>query len=247
MTTVDSSGYAPEWLRLREPADAAARAGSLAARLPAGTETVIRDLGCGTGSMTRWLAGRLPLPQHWILHDRDPLLLEIAVSNLPARVTAEARTGDLTQLSDFTQTTLVTASALLDLLTAQEVRRLVNACVEAGCPALLTLSVTGDVEITPAEPADGALLEAFNDHQRRESRLGPDAAVFAVREFESRGWTVHTRHSPWRLGSTQDALIRAWYHGFTTAAREQNRRLPVPGERTITAVTVHHLDLLALP
>lgn len=56
--------YAPEWLRLREPADADARAIDLLdplrirlANLPGRTGgLVVHDLGCGTGSMGRWLA-----------------------------------------------------------------------------------------------------------------------------------------------------------------------------------------------
>ncbi len=60
----DPPRYAPDWLELREGPDAAARAVELLdplrirlANLPgkAGGH-VIHDLGCGTGSMGRWLA-----------------------------------------------------------------------------------------------------------------------------------------------------------------------------------------------
>jgi hypothetical protein len=63
--------YAPEWLELREPADAGARANDLLdplrirlANLPGKGGIVIHDLGCGTGSMGRWLAPRLDGAQH---------------------------------------------------------------------------------------------------------------------------------------------------------------------------------------
>ena len=46
---------------------------------------VIHDLGGGSGAMGRWLAPRLPGPQHWVVHDRDPDLLELAVADLPGR------------------------------------------------------------------------------------------------------------------------------------------------------------------
>lgn len=59
----DQPRYAPEWLELREPADAAARAMELLdplrirlANLPGRSGLAIHDLGCGTGSMGRWLA-----------------------------------------------------------------------------------------------------------------------------------------------------------------------------------------------
>ena len=76
------------WLSLREPADAAARATELVEdlgrHLPATGRRVIHDLGCGTGAMGRWLAPLLPGPQHWVVHDRDPDLLEVAAGDLPA-------------------------------------------------------------------------------------------------------------------------------------------------------------------
>jgi ubiquinone/menaquinone biosynthesis C-methylase UbiE len=151
--------FAPEWLSLREEADAEARAVSLLEPLRAHLTgpLVVRDLGCGTGSMGRWLAPRLPNPQHWILTDRDPALLDRAARSQPVPAVAVLR--DITELTvaDLGGTTLVTGSALLDLLTAGEVDELAGTCVAAGCPALLTLSVVGRVELTPADPLDSAV------------------------------------------------------------------------------------------
>jgi hypothetical protein len=105
--------YAPEWLRLREGADAAARAQDLLdplrirlANLPGHTGALaVHDLGCGTGSMSRWLAPRLDGPQHWVLHDRDPYLLHFAAVGSPRsaadgnNVTVETRRGDVARLT----------------------------------------------------------------------------------------------------------------------------------------------------
>jgi trans-aconitate methyltransferase len=86
--TVDGIRVSTEWLALREPADAAARAADLVEHLrralPATDLRVIHDLGCGTGAMARWLAPLLPGPQHWVLHDRDRDLLEVAVTDPPS-------------------------------------------------------------------------------------------------------------------------------------------------------------------
>ncbi|MEA2285154.1 MAG: hypothetical protein QOJ21_1197, partial [Solirubrobacteraceae bacterium] len=120
----------PEWLVLREPADAAARSAELAERLrrhlPAAGRLMIHDLGGGSGAMGRWLAPRLAGPQHWVVHDRDARLLELAAAGAPgpaadgSPVTVETRRSDITRLtpSDLAGASLVTASALLDLLTA---------------------------------------------------------------------------------------------------------------------------------
>ena len=269
---------APDWLALREEADAAARAPDLvdlvrlrlsAAACP-GAPAVIRDLGCGTGSMGRWLAPRLAGPQVWILHDRDPALLAVAAAGMPggsadrAAVSARTQEGDLTDLrsSDLAGTALVTASAVLDLLTAEDVEGLAAACTEAGAAALLTLSVTGRVEFTPSDPLDAAFAGAFDAHQRRRDHgrrlLGPDAVAVAVAAFARRGAVVESRPSPWRLGADRAELAEEWLRGWIAAACVQRPDLERDAgaylERRLDAcragqlrVVVGHADVLALP
>ena len=158
----------------------------------------------------------------------------------------------------------MTASALLDLLTADEVDGIAAACAAAGCPALLTLSVAGSVSFTPADPLDDVFAAAFDAHQRRtvgaRRLLGPDAVAAAAEAFRRHGAQVLTAPSPWRLGPpTTDpgaaALTEEWLRGWVAAACEQSpelreaaggylrRRLAAPDLR----VVVGHTDLLALP
>ena len=229
----------PEWLALREAADAAARSAELAERL--GPHRVIHDLGGGTGSMGRWLAPRLPGPQHWVVHDRDQDLLELV--DLPA-ATVETRVSDVARLdpSDLAGADLVTASALLDLLTADELARILRAC--AGIPMLLTLSVTGRVALSPPDPLDDRIGAAFNAHQRRAGLLGPDA-VGRLPGI--------VRPSPWRLGPPDAALIAEWLEGWVGAACELDPSLEVGAylerrmAQTELTVTVDHADVLVLP
>jgi hypothetical protein len=251
----------PSWLALREPADAAAHAADLVERLPAAGPLLIHDLGSGTGAMGRWLAPRLPGPQHWVLHDLDADLLHVAA--IPA-VTFETRRSDITQLrvDDLAGASLITASALLDLLTEDELAGLVAVCAGAGCPVLLTLSVVGRVELTPAEPVDQRVAAAFDAHQRRVTQrgrlLGPDAAPAAVEAFGRLGAGVLVRPSPWRLGASHADLAAEWFTGWLAAAREQQTDLAADTEdyarRRLAqaaagqlAVTVDHADLLVLP
>jgi hypothetical protein len=266
LSTTGSAVCTPDWLGLREPADATARATDLAnlliPHLPATGTIVVRDLGCGTGSMGRWLAGRIPGPQHWILHDRDPEVLDRAALSLPASVTTETSPGDIAGLdaARLAGTSLVTASALLDMLTVEEVDGLVAACTAAGCPTLLTLSVVGSVLFSPADhQLDGVFAAAFNAHQRRRvggrRLLGPDAVVTAARAFRRHGVRVSIAPSPWRLGPDNSGLREEWLRGWLSAACEQRpelrkaagpymrRRLENPDLR----VVVGHADLLAIP
>jgi SAM-dependent methyltransferase len=268
------------WLGLREAADAAARAAELVAlvrphlavaspnvrpprrsaplRTERGAPVVIHDLGCGTGSMGRWLAPQLPGRQHWILYDRDADLLEQAGAEMVDRaadgapVTVETRQRDITRLTadDLDGAGLVTASALLDMLTVEEIERIAAACVGAGCPALLTISVVGRVDLTPTEPLDAQIAAAFNGHQRRtiggRRLLGPDAVDATVDAFSRRGVATMVRPSPWRLGvdnfggadqrdngggadqRDDGDLMSEWFVGWLAAACEQQPDLAGP-------------------
>jgi hypothetical protein len=148
---------------------------------------------------------------------------------------------------------LVTASALLDILTADELASILDAC--AGIPMLLALTVTGGVGLSPADPLDARLRAAFNAHQRRNGLLGPDA----VAAVEARsGGEVYVRPSPWRLGADRADLAAEWLGGWVRAACEQEpallaeaapyreRRLAQVAAGELT-VTVDHADVLVLP
>jgi hypothetical protein len=271
---VEVPRYAPQWLQLREPVDAAARSDDLldplrirlANRAVRGTDLVVHDLGCGTGSMGRWLAPRLDGAQHWVLHDRDPYLLHFATVGAPraaadgSRVTVTTQRGDIGRLTPdaLAGASLVTASALLDVLVPDEIDTLATACVSAGCPALLTLSVVGRVELTPSHPMDAEIGEAFNAHQRRGELLGPDAITATAEAFGRLGATVRVHPSPWRLGPGEAALTQEWLRGWVGAAVEQRPELAARADTYLRArlaaaeagelrVVVAHSDLLALP
>ncbi|MDT0330122.1 class I SAM-dependent methyltransferase [Nocardiopsis lambiniae] len=255
MNTVETEEFAPEWLAAREGVDALARSHG---PLPVLAEhhRVVADLGCGTGSLGRWTAARAPGVERWLLFDRDPRLLALAADRVPGRV--ETRLVELARLraADLTGVTLVAASALLDLLTAEEVRAVTDAVASTGCPAWFTLSVAGRVALTPEDPLDGAVTAAFNAHQRRAQRLGPDAIDATIDAFARRGYRATTFPSPWRLGPDHPEVTGMWLRGWAGAAAEQapdlpvadylRRRLAALEQGRLTAV-VHHDDLLLMP
>jgi hypothetical protein len=240
-----------EWLALRGPADAAARSTALAAavarRVTPGP-LVVHDLGSGTGAMMRWLAPRLPGPQSWVLHDGDAAILARrspgAVTDASGRaVTATTSVEPLAELDAgaLRGASLITASALLDVITLEEATAIIAACQNAGAPVFFSLSVTGEVTLAPAHPLDSVLAAAFNEHQMRVAArrqlLGPDAPRVVAALFEAIGWTVTTAATPWRLvggdgasrhagdGTTDGALLAAWLDGWVGAAVEQRPEL----------------------
>jgi hypothetical protein len=220
--------------------------------------------------MGRWLAPMLRRPQHWVLHDRDADLLNIAAGDLPgpvandAAVTVQVKQSDITRLGagDLADASLITASALLDLLTRDELTDLITICLRPRCPTLFTLSVVGRVELTPADPLDRTVAAAFNAHQRRMTKrgrlLGPDAVAAAVEQFGRRPSDVLVRPSPWRLGASEADLAAEWFSGWLGAACEQQPELVVEvggyEHRRLSQarngqleVTVDHADLLIVP
>jgi hypothetical protein len=272
----------PDWLALREPADARARDGAVEAiiqpllgrlrdRATANggdpnrtTGLHVVDLGAGTGANLRWLAPRLAVlggpagvgAQQWTLVDHDPRLRAWG----PARsTTVHADVADLPRLlSEPGRPDLVTAAALLDLLDRRQLDAVVGAVVAHRAPALFSLSVTGAVALDPADALDPALAAAFDAHQRRGRRLGPDAGGAAAGRFRRQGWAVVVAQTPWRLGSQPAALIDAWLAGRVDAAIESRPELATQAAEWLErrreqqlagalSAVVGHLDVLALP
>lgn len=262
-----------DWLALREPEDARARSRglALAAADLVGPGTIeIQDLGSGTGSMMRWLAPLLPGPQRWVLHDWNADLVGRAVNGpLPADRTGRAvevdtRTTELARLdaAQLAGADLVTASALLDVLTGAEVAAVVDACLAVGCPVLLSLSVTGEVRLDPPDPFDDVIGAAFNAHQERtvdgRRLVGRSGAALAHERFRAIGWNVRTETTRWRLGADEPRLLGEWFDGWWGAALEQRPELAaeVAGFRAARAAqarrgalsaVIAHTDLLAWP
>lgn len=250
-------GFAPQWLALREPADAAARdAGLMDAAAPwAGTGAIV-DLGAGTGATVRAFRPLLGDGQRWRLVDHDPQLLARAVAR---HLGAEAHLRDLARLRDLplAGAGLVTASALLDLVSDDWLAGLVAQLAPARLPFYAALSYDGMMRWWPELPDDAAITAAFNADQRRDKgfgpALGPDAADSARHRFEGAGYMVRLAPSPWRLTPAQAALQAQLLHGIAEAAAREgqpdamawrDRRLALLAE---ARCEIGHLDLLAVP
>ena len=256
-----------DWLETREGVDHRSRDATLLPSLASEWRrrgwTRVLDLGCGTGSNLRYLASRLPGEQEWILLDHDRGLLA-RVETPPGVGAIIRRQGDLAEdgLAAVGETDLVTASALLDLVSERWLRRLVDACRAGQRGAHFALSYDGAIHWSADDDEDALVRDAVNAHQRRDKglgpALGPDAVEVAAGLFRSAGYRVTLGGSPWRLGPGERALARRLVDGWEAAAvvqrpdREQvirswaeRRRLTVA--TGVFGLTVGHRDLCALP
>lgn len=212
----------------------------------------VLDLATGTGSNMRYLMDRLRATrQRWLAVDRSALLLEQLLIRMSlwgatrgykvTRTAAgcvirgerlechiETRQRDLESLDSadiFTDRQLVTASALLDLVSEQWLHSLATHCRAAGAAALFTITYNGFSSCSPMEPEDGMVLDLFNRHQRTDKGLGgpaagPDAAACAARYFAEAGYRVQSESSNWKVGVSELALQRALIEGWAQAASE---------------------------
>ena len=244
--------FTSDWLALREPVDHRSRATELVAPLSewfgARPSRHVLDLGSGTGSNLRYLAPRLPGEQRWTLVDRDAALLDRATGEaltVPGVAGVERITGELDRegLGLVAGADLVTASALLDLVTHEWLERLVATCRAAGNAVLLSLTWDGTMTWSEArpdsnsdshdedypngddDPNDALVAEAVRSHQLRDKgmgpALGPAAAPAAESAFSAAGYDTRLLPSPWRLGTGDELLARALIDGWEAAATEQ--------------------------
>lgn len=278
------SQFEADWLTLREEADVTFRSQQLPQKaaiwLNERTQTPrLVDLGSGRGSNMRFLAPFLPTPQHWTLIDHDAELLNDArdsigkLENAQAGIRVETLCTSLDSLVHvpLQDADLITASALLDLVSQGWIETLVTHCQARDQALLMALSVTGEWGFTDAddEPLsdddDHWLLALFMAHQHRDKGLGDalggQAHETLVNALEQANYQVEQAATPWLLSSANrlhqslmTALINGWAEAATEQAPEAATRIGEWRERRTHSVAsgevgiwVGHCDLLATP
>lgn len=281
------------WLELREPADFAARSMKLTRAIARALSTdeplSFLDLGAGTGANIRYLAEQLSPEQRWLAVDRDATLL----TELSARMSSwaaerglsthlqnggctirgvnfhchvETQKRDLGVLEDhdiFAGRRLVTASALLDLVSESWLRALAAHCHAESAVVLFTITYNGHFTCRPAEDEDEVVRELMNRHQNTDKGLGgpaagPDATACAERCFAASEYRVSREPSNWVLGpgesDVQRALIKGWAEAATDMAPDQAPSIADWRARRLdhvsagrSRIVVGHEDLAAWP
>jgi SAM-dependent methyltransferase len=227
-----SGCFSAAWLALREPYDRAARNGAVldAAGTALAAAATVTDLGCGTGATLRALAPYLPAHQNWRLVDNDEALLNKAllegVAAVPAGVRVTAVAADLAGAIEAAvgDCDLVTTSALLDLVSAAWLDRLVALLERSSRPFYAALSYDGTVALSPSCRHDGEVIAAVNRHQRTDKgfgpALGPDSARTAPERLRGAGFTVVEGRSDWQFGARDRAIQIEVLTGWANAARD---------------------------
>jgi SAM-dependent methyltransferase len=254
-----------QWLALREPFDGRARnpavleavAGTFAGR----PSVCIADLGCGTGSTRRVLGPHIGAPQTWRLCDNDPSLLARAADEPNATVLQLDLASELdAAIAD--PLDLITISALLDLVSAEWLRRLVDEVAARRLAVYAALTYDGRIEFTPSDPLDATIVAAVNSHQRRDKgfgpALGPQAARVAAEEFTRVGYVVTDGRSDWVFGPQDREIQKVTLDDWAAATREVGTVAPddLAGwlerrtedvERGVSSMCVGNVDLFARP
>jgi hypothetical protein len=286
------SNFSEHWLALRESADTSARSTALLptllhwldTQLPASdTTTNILDLGCGTGSNLRWLGPKLARRQHWTLLDKDPQLLAQAeralqhwaadpsttsggsnVLELKAGASASLIRGDLNrQMPPLDDIHLLSASALLDLVSRRWLSTLATQAAQRNIGLLFALNYDGRMRFTPVHPADAMIRDALNRDQLSDKgfgqALGPGCVATLQGACLEHGYRINQWRSDWRLGVHEQALHRQLVDDLASIADRQSGAAAINPDTVRTwrrwrrahinesTLYIGHVDVLALP
>ena len=246
------------------------------------------DLGAGTGANLRYLAPLLGGSQDWLLVERNPSLLDalndrmrtwagssgahvfegegqliVRTIHFECRIRCVAL--DLaTQLDRVVlpQRCLVTASALLDLVSEDWLARLVQRSINARASVCFTLSYNGRISCHPAEAEDRKVGELFNRHQLGNKgfgpALGPGGARRAGEMIEDRDYRARSEASDWRVKGADQALqhllLDDWFEAASQIAPNrvsewgqwrERRRAHIEAGRS--EIVVGHTDMIGWP
>jgi hypothetical protein len=167
---------------------------------------------------------------------------------------------DLASL-DFGASPLVTAAALLDLVSAPWLQALMDQARISRAALLFGLTVDGHLVWNPADPGDELVHRLFSQHQRRDKGFGPalgsQAVAVALQQMVCAGYETLQTQTDWVIdGPLAPEMQRAMVDGMAAAALAQNPAAqdavqPWKARRGAgigsSRLRVGHVDILATP
>jgi hypothetical protein len=226
----------------------------------------IVDLGSGTGANPRAVGPILGCTQDWTLVEHDPALIRSGASRL-AELPFPWRYRRLDLVTELERVAaeapdLITASALLDLVSEGWLARLLELRRHTGAALYLALSYDGRIAWQPEDAADEEMHRLVDDHQRTDKGFGPALGPSAVERMagllDADDGRLVIQPSDWVFGADDGDLQRALLEGYVVAATAiapehhaaiaswaERRRALISARRS--RLRVGHLDLLLLP
>ncbi len=189
--------------------------------------------------------------------------LQLQVDGRPLEVVAVRHdlAGGLSRLP-IAAGALVTASALLDLVSEPWLAGLLDRCAALRADVHFALTYDGRTGWQPPDPDDVLVVDLFNTHQRTDKgfgpALGPRAGGCVIDALRERGYTVRYRASDWIIGPHDTAMQSALLDGIAAAATqiapEETTRIAAwharrtsPAALAVTTMVVGHVDVVAWP
>jgi len=250
--------FSADWLSLRESFDRSARSRPLARAfldaLP--RNALVADLGCGRGANAACLSAMGRPDLRWLLVDGDGALLAAARMRIPRARTVCADLARHHAMTAVDASDGVTAAALCDLVSGAWIDRVVRRAARRRLPILFALSVDDRIALSPAAAGDAAVQAAFRRDQRRDKGFGPALGSCApgaiLRSMRRHGYrSIAAMRSDWRIDPKDVTMLRATVGGIAAVAGRKGdawlrlRQQQIDAKQL--AVTVGHVDILALP
>jgi hypothetical protein len=206
----------------------------------------------------RGLGGRVK--PHEVAHgDNDTIVHRVGATPPPNPLPKGEGENPTAPVGIFLDADAVLCSALLDLVSAAWLGRLIDAL---RIPFLACLTVDGRDVWQPNHPNDAIVRSAFRRDQRRDKGIGPAlgaaAPSVALKAFAARDFATASAPTDWRVPRAALRMQRALVDGAADAARDespahsraiadwQEARLR-QAMRGKLAIRIGHRDILALP
>lgn len=228
------------WLELRYEADAEARKEVIEdclQQLELNGPLKILDIGSGTGNNARYLIPELVnsgiVDQDWLLIDKDPDLLRIAMKRLDqlrdgledTDLKMDILVTDLSKELEkipFREADIVVSSALLDLVSKEWIERFVERLLKSMVKyVLISLTVDGRMEWWPKHPMDETMSDLFNRDMFRDKGFGPalgmNSSDLLKGSLTKADYHVKEMDTSWRIGPGRKNLQKRYLEDLFSA------------------------------